>query len=114
ELPVDLRFDYPAWDGLLKVEATTDKDGKFRLEGLVPGLKYSLVEGDRRHAFGGKADETAGEPGKTTDAGDLSSKEAARAGGRSVGGVLDFFACGRDREGRGGELPVGTSPLGSL
>jgi hypothetical protein len=28
----------------------TDKDGKFRIEGLVPGMKYHLQRGDKNSA----------------------------------------------------------------
>src|SRR5262249_52605990 len=45
-LPWELLFDYPAWDKVINREATTDKDGKFRLDGLVPGLRYDLGVND--------------------------------------------------------------------
>jgi RNA polymerase sigma factor (sigma-70 family) len=43
DLPRDLLYDYQAWDNR---ETTTDNDGRFRLEGLVPGLKYDLEVND--------------------------------------------------------------------
>src|SRR5262249_50309813 len=76
ELPAELLMDfqgYPAWGRLLRVEATTDKDGKFVLEGRGPGLKDTLVRGKRAQPLGGTADESTVEAGKTTNLGDLST-----------------------------------------
>ncbi len=74
-LPWELYFDYPAWDKILNREATTDKDGRFRLDGLVPGLKYDLAVRD------GEATELSRESlsvesGKANDLGDLKAKTA--------------------------------------
>jgi RNA polymerase sigma factor (sigma-70 family) len=77
DLPRDLVFEYPRWSKLTNREATTDKDGRFRLDGLVPGLKYQLnvTEGE-----GGSAVTVhtgaipTPESGKTRDLGDLKSK----------------------------------------
>src|SRR5262249_4483538 len=41
-LPLELIFDYPSWTKLIDGEATTDDQGRFHIEGLVPGLKYLL------------------------------------------------------------------------
>jgi hypothetical protein len=73
ELPWELYFDYPAWSKVINREVTTDKDGKFRVEGLIPGLEYDLAVGD------GPVTEISREslsvtPGKERDLGDLKSK----------------------------------------
>jgi RNA polymerase sigma factor (sigma-70 family) len=48
DLPVDLLYNYPQWQKLTGASATKDKEGRFRVTGLVPGLKYLLQvsEGD--------------------------------------------------------------------
>jgi RNA polymerase sigma factor (sigma-70 family) len=79
ELPKDLLLNYPSWDRLLKVEATTGKDGRFRLEGLVPGLKYSLRVGERREpVYAANVDHLTVESGKVTDAGDFNTSREAK------------------------------------
>jgi RNA polymerase sigma factor (sigma-70 family) len=50
-LPLTLLFNAGRWRGDLEPTATTDAKGKFRLDGLLPGLKYTLVVRD-----GGDAD----------------------------------------------------------
>jgi RNA polymerase sigma factor (sigma-70 family) len=77
ELPADLRFDYPSWEKLISAETTTDKDGRFRVGGLVPGLKYtvSATEGDPSagvFAYSGAVPSV--QSGKVRDLGDLKSK----------------------------------------
>jgi hypothetical protein len=42
-LPVQLLFAAGRWVAELEPKATTDADGKFRLDGLLPGLKYTLA-----------------------------------------------------------------------
>jgi len=61
------------------VVGTTDRDGRFRLDGLLPGLKYDLVVTEGEPKPGPVAAYLRGvtvEPGKTRDAGDLKSPEA--------------------------------------
>jgi protocatechuate 3,4-dioxygenase beta subunit len=41
QLPLDILFD-GAWRQRLEARGTTDASGKFRLDGLMPGLKYVL------------------------------------------------------------------------
>ncbi len=52
----------------LEPTATTDAGGKFRLKGLMPGLKYTLVVGER------EIEKITVESGKTKDLGDLLGK----------------------------------------
>jgi RNA polymerase sigma factor (sigma-70 family) len=79
-LPVDLLFDYPSWDKIINREATTDKDGKFRLDGLVPGLKYDLAVSDGQEQELMRKESLSVEPGKTNDLGEL--KPAAGKGAK--------------------------------
>ena len=69
-LPRDLVYDYPAWGKIINRETTTDKDGKFRLEGLVPGLKYNLDvnDGEVRELT---RESLSVESGKVNDLGEL-------------------------------------------
>jgi hypothetical protein len=78
-LPVEFLLDYPQWDKVLNREATTDKDGKFHLTGLLPGLKYDLAVND------GQAREITRqrlsvESGKNTALGDLKAANAPAGG----------------------------------
>jgi RNA polymerase sigma factor (sigma-70 family) len=43
ELPADLQYNGQSWSKIINGEATTARDGKFRVEGLVPGVKYMLT-----------------------------------------------------------------------
>lgn len=58
----------------------TDAGGKFRLDGLMPGLKYTLLigEGERKSItrIVIRRENTTVESGKTKDLGDLKSKQA--------------------------------------
>ncbi len=69
ELPVELLHHYPQWDRIVRAEATTDKDGRFRLDGLVPGLLYR-VAGEGEGEVPQKEGVTV-EAGKTKALGDL-------------------------------------------
>jgi hypothetical protein len=68
--------DRPPGDPLLDVgthprrEFLTSKDGTFRIEGLVPGMKYSLalLQEERMSAL---AQEVEAGPGKTRNLGDV-------------------------------------------
>jgi RNA polymerase sigma factor (sigma-70 family) len=64
-LPRALGFEDSGWTELLNGQATTDKDGRFRISGLVPGLKYRL------EAPGVERGDLSVEPGKDKDLGDL-------------------------------------------
>jgi protocatechuate 3,4-dioxygenase beta subunit len=50
-LPVQFFITRGSWVANLEGKATTDADGKFRLDGLLPGLKYTLLVSE-----GGSAD----------------------------------------------------------
>jgi hypothetical protein len=70
-LPRELLFDYPAWAAILNREVTTDKDGKFRIDGLIPGLKYDLGVNDGTPEDVLRRERLTVEPGKANDLGDL-------------------------------------------
>jgi hypothetical protein len=58
--------------------STTDKDGRFRIEGLVPGLKYVLnVREGKENVPGYSREEFTAESGRTRDLGNLVSRPAA-------------------------------------
>ncbi len=82
--PPELHWVPSAWFKLTRFEAKTDRDGKFRFDGLVPGLKYELfaAEGEiiPEIALPYRADDLTVESGKTKDLGDLKSKLAPEAG----------------------------------
>ncbi|HEX7448716.1 MAG TPA: M56 family metallopeptidase [Pirellulales bacterium] len=66
--------------------ATTDKDGKFRLDGLVPGMPYGITlrrQGQMGQGMRQLATDVVVAPGKTQDLGDLDLKPKAmpRPGG---------------------------------
>jgi RNA polymerase sigma factor (sigma-70 family) len=64
-LPTPLGFVDSGWMELLNGRAITDRDGRFRLAGLAPGLKYGLeAPGVERH-------DLSVQPGKDNDLGDL-------------------------------------------
>jgi RNA polymerase sigma factor (sigma-70 family) len=68
----DLRFNYPSWAKLLNGEVMTDADGKFRVEGLVPGLKYLLNAARGTEVLPGCTREgLTVESGKAKDLGEL-------------------------------------------
>jgi RNA polymerase sigma factor (sigma-70 family) len=78
DLPWELLYEYPAWSKVINREVTTDSAGRFRIDGLAPGLTYYFAAkaGDGQ---GGAAVVTreglAVESGKRKDLGDLRSKE---------------------------------------
>jgi RNA polymerase sigma factor (sigma-70 family) len=83
-LPWDLFLAYPAWSKVLNRAATTDAEGRFRLEGLVPGLEYDLraAEGGNEEAARVFSRERLSvEAGKVHDLGDCKSKQARPEGG---------------------------------
>jgi RNA polymerase sigma factor (sigma-70 family) len=74
----DVRFNYPSWSKLLNGEMTTDADGKFRVEGLVPNLKYHLEVTRGMDLLPGYTREgLTVEPGKTKDLGELKDRPPA-------------------------------------
>jgi protocatechuate 3,4-dioxygenase beta subunit len=78
DLPWGLLYDYPAWHKVINREGKTDADGRFRIEGMVPGLKYDLAAstGDGEGAPSVYSQgRLSVESGKTTDLGELKSKE---------------------------------------
>ncbi len=64
-LPMSVRYVDGGWPELLNGQATTDKEGRFRIAGLAPGLKYGL------EAPGLVRRDLSVEPGKDNDLGDL-------------------------------------------
>jgi hypothetical protein len=79
-LPAELLLDYPRWDKVLNRATTTDKDGKFHLAGLLPGLKYDLAVSDGQ-AREITRERLSVESGKSNALGDLKA-EHAPAGGK--------------------------------
>ena len=82
DLPAELRFNYPTWSKLTNGVATTGKDGKFRVDGLIPGLRYNLMVNDRDPQPGKRAvayvEDLSVESSKTKDLGDLKGKASAK------------------------------------
>jgi RNA polymerase sigma factor (sigma-70 family) len=64
---------------VLDVTQTTDREGKFRIDGLLPGLRYNVVISDGGLQPGKLVtyyvEDLAPESGKTKDLGDLKSKQ---------------------------------------
>jgi hypothetical protein len=79
DLPWELLYEYPAWHKVINREGTTNADGRFRIEGVVPGLKYDLAastgEGEGAPSVYSQEGLSV-DSGKTTDLGELKSKEA--------------------------------------
>jgi RNA polymerase sigma factor (sigma-70 family) len=74
DLPRDLLLEYLAWSKVVNRETTTDASGRFRIEGLVPGLKYQLTAKDGGGGMSYSEKLTPPESGKTKDLGDLKGK----------------------------------------
>jgi RNA polymerase sigma factor (sigma-70 family) len=78
DLPWELLYEYPAWSKVINKEVTTDAEGRFRIDGLVPGLKYDLAAktGEGQGGVPVVTQEGLGvDSGKAKDVGDLKSKE---------------------------------------
>jgi RNA polymerase sigma factor (sigma-70 family) len=79
DLPADIQFNGQFWSKLITGEATTDKDGKFRVEGLVPGLKYLLnVKKEMEILTDYTRENLTVESGKANDLGELKAKSPAK------------------------------------
>jgi hypothetical protein len=79
DLPTDIQFNGRFWFKLITGEATTDKDGKFRIEGLVPGLKYLLnVKKEMEFLTDYTREDLTVESGKAKDLGELKAKPPAK------------------------------------
>lgn len=72
-VPLEVITNFPGWNKVLKAEATTDGEGRFHLDGLVPGLKYRIALGDGARLSGPQTEAVTVGSGKTTDAGTLKS-----------------------------------------
>jgi RNA polymerase sigma factor (sigma-70 family) len=80
DLPADLRVNSQSWSRVIDREATTDEDGKFRVEGLVPGLMYQLTVTREAEVLAGcTRDDLAVESGKARDLGELKDQPAKEA-----------------------------------
>jgi protocatechuate 3,4-dioxygenase beta subunit len=82
DLPLELLYDYPAWAKILNRDATTDAEGRFHVEGLVPGLKYLLNVKEDGATLESLTREVAVESSKTKDIGDLKIKQASKSGAK--------------------------------
>jgi RNA polymerase sigma factor (sigma-70 family) len=74
DLPRELLLEYPAWSKVVNRETTTDAEGRFRIEGLVPGMHYQLTAKDGGGAMPYSGKLAPPEAGKTKDLGDLKGK----------------------------------------
>ena len=79
DLPPELLYDYPKWDKIINRETTTDKDGRFRIEGLVPGIEYDLAVRDGQTTVVNQ-EHLSVQSGKVNDLGDLKNKPAPEKG----------------------------------
>lgn len=68
-----------AWRDFTGRETTTDKDGRFRLEGIIPGETYNLYGGrgdiERKGGVTHRAPKLTLTPGQEKDLGDLKSEQ---------------------------------------
>jgi RNA polymerase sigma factor (sigma-70 family) len=71
DLPGDLLYDYPDWEPIINRETTTDKGGKFRIDGLIPGLRYDLTLMDGTGPDAIRREKLSAESGKDKELGDL-------------------------------------------
>jgi RNA polymerase sigma factor (sigma-70 family) len=71
--PLELRYNFRQWSSLTNGKATTDKEGRFRIGGLVPGLPYRITVNDPEGNGATRIHEgtKAVEAGKARDLGDL-------------------------------------------
>jgi RNA polymerase sigma factor (sigma-70 family) len=83
-LPVQFFITRGTWAAKLEGKATTDADGKFRLDGLMPGLKYNLVvseddSDDPDRVVLRRDGVMPAEAGRTQDLGDLRGKKDGKS-----------------------------------
>ena len=72
-MPVQFFVTEGSWPAKLEGSATTDAEGKFRLEGLLPGFKYAIVDGAGVSLRESSVAPPA--PGQNADLGDLQAKQ---------------------------------------
>ncbi len=78
-LPEDRIFGNSSLNAVLfNNRATTDKDGRFRIEGLVTGLKYDLNLGGGEKMIRGVRKDLASKPGTTVDVGEIKVRASSR------------------------------------
>jgi hypothetical protein len=65
---------YDPVDGGVGPAVPVGEDGRFRIEGLVPGRRYTFHAVRRRHGLGTIVEDLAVAPGKTRDLGDVRAK----------------------------------------
>ncbi len=80
DLPLEVLYDYPAWGKILNREATTDVEGRFHVEGLVPGLKYFLNVKEDGSIIQSLTRDVAVESGRGKDLGDLKIQKTSEQG----------------------------------
>jgi hypothetical protein len=73
DLPPELLYDHREWDKIMNREATTDKDGRLRIDGLVPGVEYDLAVLDGQTSVFNR-EHLSVQSGKVNDLGDLKLK----------------------------------------
>jgi RNA polymerase sigma factor (sigma-70 family) len=73
-IPVQFFITHGTWAAKLEPTAKVDADGKFRLDGLMPGLAYTLAVSDEADELARRDAVTPPAAGKTADIGDLRTK----------------------------------------
>jgi RNA polymerase sigma factor (sigma-70 family) len=78
--PPEFGWGPSSWIKLTQFETTTDREGRFRIDGLLPGLKYDLFAAEGEIvirpgvALPYRTDDLSVQSGKTKNLGDLKSK----------------------------------------
>jgi RNA polymerase sigma factor (sigma-70 family) len=73
-LPIQLQFDSGSWVSNLQRTTKTDSEGKFRLDGLMPGLRYTLAASDGEREIIRRESILPPGAGKNEDLGELGGK----------------------------------------
>jgi hypothetical protein len=80
-LPAELAHNFPAWLDVQSREVVADEDGRFTVEGLLPGVKYGVWVKASEEYVTVRPPAIPLTPGKTTPLGELKFDPAARKEG---------------------------------